>query len=65
MGPFPKYGKVEYILVAVDYVSKWVEALPCRTVDHKSSIRMFEEIICPRFGTPRLRTMCGSRTGGW
>jgi hypothetical protein len=26
--------------VAVDYVSKWVEALPCRTADHKSSIRM-------------------------
>jgi transposase InsO family protein len=40
--------------VAVDYVSKWVEALPCITADHKSSIRMFEETIFPRFGTPRL-----------
>ena len=29
MGPFPKSGDAEYILVAVDYVSKWVEALPC------------------------------------
>jgi hypothetical protein len=54
MGPFPKSGKLEYILVAVDYVSKWVEALACRTADHKSSIRMFEETIFPRFGTPRL-----------
>jgi hypothetical protein len=54
MGPFPKYGKFEYILVAVDYVSKWVEALPCRSVDHKSLIRMFEETIFPRFDTPRL-----------
>jgi transposase InsO family protein len=54
MGPFPKSGKFEYILVAVDYVSKWVEALPCRTANHKSSIRMFEETIFSRFGTPRL-----------
>ena len=29
MGPFPKSRDAEYILVAVDYVSKWVEALPC------------------------------------
>jgi hypothetical protein len=36
MGPFPKSGKFEYILVTVDYVSKWVDALPYRTVDHKS-----------------------------
>ena len=26
MGPFPPYFKKEYILVAGDYVSKWVEA---------------------------------------
>jgi hypothetical protein len=54
MGPFPKSEKFEYILVAVDYVSKWVEALPCRSADHKSSIRMFEETIFLRFVTPRL-----------
>jgi hypothetical protein len=54
MGPFPKSGKFKYILVAVDYVSKWVEALPCRTADHKSSIRMFEETIFLRSGTPTL-----------
>jgi hypothetical protein len=54
MGPFPKSGKFEYILVEVDYFSKWVEALPCRTADHKSSIRMFEETIFSRFSTPRL-----------
>ena len=27
MGPFPKSRNYEYILVAVDYVSKWVEAV--------------------------------------
>ena len=27
MGPFPRSYNNEYILVAVDYVSKWVEAI--------------------------------------
>ena len=35
MGPFPKSQDCEYILVAVEYVSKWVEALPCRAADAK------------------------------
>jgi transposase InsO family protein len=38
----------------VDYVSKWVEALPCNKADNMSSKRMFEEIIFPRFGVPRI-----------
>ncbi|XP_021321692.1 uncharacterized protein LOC110437546 [Sorghum bicolor] len=54
MGPFPPSKKCEYILVAVDYVSKWVEALPCKHADNVSSKRMFEEIIFPRFGVPRV-----------
>jgi hypothetical protein len=29
MGPFPTSEGYEYILVAVNYVSKLVEALPC------------------------------------
>jgi hypothetical protein len=29
MGHFPMSRNCEYILVAVDYVSKWVEAIPC------------------------------------
>ena len=28
MGPFPHSHKKEYILVAADYVSKWVKAIP-------------------------------------
>jgi hypothetical protein len=45
MGPFPKLGDVEYILVAVDYVSKWVEALPCQNVDSREAKKMFHEVI--------------------
>jgi uncharacterized CHY-type Zn-finger protein len=30
MGPFPKSKNYEYILVPVDYVSKWVAAVLCR-----------------------------------
>ena len=32
MGPFPKSHNYKYILVVVDYVSKWVEAMPLLTV---------------------------------
>ena len=54
MEPFPKSKDCEYILVAVDYVSKWVEALPCRAADAKHARNMFHEIIFPHFGTPRM-----------
>ena len=33
MGPFPKSKGYEYILVVVEYVSKWVEEIPYRNVD--------------------------------
>jgi len=54
MGPFPPSKKYEYILVAVDYVSKWVEAVPCWNADSMHSKKMFEEIIFPRFGVPKI-----------
>ena len=54
MGPFPKSKNCEYILVAVNYVSKWVEAMLCRAADAKNSKKMFEEIIFSRFEVPRM-----------
>ena len=51
---FPPSKKYEYILVAVDYVSKWVKAMPCRNADSMHSKKMFEEIIFPRFGDPKI-----------
>ena len=47
MGPFPKSRDAKYILVVVDYVSKWVEALPCRAADSKHAKKMFHEVIFP------------------
>ena len=35
MGPFPNSFGHQYNLLAVDYVSKWVEAIPCKTNDKK------------------------------
>jgi hypothetical protein len=40
--------------VAVDYVSKWVEAMPCRAADAKHSKKIFYKIIFLRFGVPRI-----------
>jgi transposase InsO family protein len=50
MGPFQK----SQILVTIDYVSNWVEAMPCRATNAKHARRMFHEIIFPRFGTPHM-----------
>jgi hypothetical protein len=52
MGSLPMSEQCEYILVVVDYVSKWVEALPCIAADLKNSKKMFQEIIFSRFGVP-------------
>jgi transposase InsO family protein len=54
MGPFKNSFGFEYILVMVDYVSKWVEAIPCRKASTEESITMIENVIFPRFGTPRI-----------
>ena len=51
MGPFP--SSFVYILVAVDYVSKWIEAISCRHNDHKIVIRFLKENILSKFGIPR------------
>jgi transposase InsO family protein len=54
MGPFKNSFGFEYILVMVDYVSKWVEAIPCRKASTEESITMIKNVIFPRFGTPRI-----------
>ncbi|BFG34711.1 hypothetical protein CerSpe_209850 [Prunus speciosa] len=53
MGPFPESWKNKYILVAVDYVSKWVEAVALPTNDAKGVVKFLRKNIFTRFGTPR------------
>ena len=52
MGPFTPSGKKCYILVAVDYVSKWVEAEAFATCDARSVIKFLKKLFA-RFGIPK------------
>ncbi|CAM8982650.1 unnamed protein product [Rhodiola kirilowii] len=60
MGPFPSSYGNQYILVAVDYVSKWVEAIASPTCDAKVVTKLFRKIIFRRFGVPRTVISEGS-----
>lgn len=55
MGPFPPAkGAVRFLIVAVDYMTKWVEA---KAVAHITSIvcrRFFHENVVTRFGISRV-----------
>ena len=52
MDPFPLSCGHLYILLTVDYVSKWVEAIPTGTNDHKVVLKFLKEHIFSRFGMP-------------
>ncbi|GJX65029.1 reverse transcriptase domain-containing protein [Tanacetum coccineum] len=52
MGPFPSSRENKYILVAVDYLSKWVEAKSIPTNDARVVCRFLKSLFA-RFGTPR------------
>ncbi|GJY65920.1 reverse transcriptase domain-containing protein [Tanacetum coccineum] len=50
-GPFPKGpGKVKFLIVAVDYFTKWIEAKPVATItDNQVKKFVWDNIVC-RFG---------------
>ncbi|XP_076894604.1 uncharacterized protein LOC143546946 [Bidens hawaiensis] len=52
MGPFPIYFSHRYILVAINYVSKWAEAhaLP---INDARSVEKFLKKLISRFGAPK------------
>ncbi|CAN6557493.1 unnamed protein product [Malus baccata var. baccata] len=54
MGPFPSSHGFLYILLAVDYVSKWVEAKATRINDSKVVADFIRTNIFARFGMPRV-----------
>ena len=53
MVPFPSSFGNKYILLVVDYVSKWVEPIPTITGDAKVVLKFHPKYIFSRFGTPR------------
>nr|GEV60060.1 reverse transcriptase domain-containing protein [Tanacetum cinerariifolium] len=52
MGPFPSLRGNRYILVAVDYLSKWVEAKALPTIDARVVVKFLKSLFA-RFRTPR------------
>lgn len=55
MGPFPEApGKVKFLVVAVDYFTKWIEAEPFACITGRQIIKFVWKNILTRFGTPRV-----------
>nr|GEV13331.1 reverse transcriptase domain-containing protein [Tanacetum cinerariifolium] len=52
MGPFPNSKGNKYILVAVDYLSKWVEAKVLPTNDARVVVKFLKSLFS-QFGTPK------------
>ena len=52
MGPFVTSHGLKYILVAVDYVSKWVEVIALTNNEGKSVTAFSKKNIFSRFVTP-------------
>jgi hypothetical protein len=50
MGPFPNSFGYLYILVDMDYVSKWVVVVACKTNDHRVVVKFLKDTIFARFG---------------
>ena len=54
VGPLPSSNSNEFILVAVDYVSKWVEAIVSPKADSKMVVKFLKKNIFSRVGVPRV-----------
>ncbi|GJT06811.1 reverse transcriptase domain-containing protein [Tanacetum coccineum] len=52
MGPFPSSRGNKYILVAIDYLSKWVEVKALPTNDARVVVKFLKSLFS-RFGAPR------------
>jgi len=62
MGPFPSSYSFLHILVCVDYVTKWVEAIPCVANDARTVVNFLHKNIFTRFGTQESLLVMGGST---
>jgi hypothetical protein len=54
LGPLPPaQGNLKYIVVAVEYFSKWIEAKPLATITSATVQKFFWQNIVCRFGVPK------------
>jgi len=55
LGPFPKAaGQFNYLVVAIDYSTKWIEAEPLAKITTKNVLCVFKRSIMARFRVPTL-----------
>ncbi|PNX76230.1 retrotransposon-related protein [Trifolium pratense] len=55
LGPFPTAaGQNKYLIVAVDYFTKWIEAEPLASISAFNVLRFFKRNILARFGIPQV-----------
>ena len=59
MGPFPPSFSNLYIFLALDHISKWVEAILTSTNDASVVTQFLGSNIFTRFGTPRALNTYG------
>lgn len=53
LGPFHKWaGQVNFLIIAVDYITKWIEAEPLAKITAANVIKFFKKTILSRFGVP-------------
>ena len=62
MGPFVSSHGMKYIFVAVDYVSKWVEAITLDNNEGKSVTTFFKNNIFPDLAHLGLLSVIGGPT---
>nr|GEW40530.1 reverse transcriptase domain-containing protein [Tanacetum cinerariifolium] len=65
MGPFPSSRGNKYILMAVDYLSKWVEVKVLPTNDARVVVKFLKSLFA-QFGTPRaIISNSGENRASW
>jgi hypothetical protein len=58
LGPLPPVqGNLKYVVVSVEYFSKWIEAKPLATITSVTVQKFFWQNIVCRFGVPKAITV--------